>query len=84
MSKSVPQAKAQKQRRFPGFGTLRIGPVEISAADRGLDLQAEALEQAKLRGIFSDRNVSGMKAEQPELDRTLDRIRSRPRSPLPL
>ena len=54
---------------------MRIGYARVSTTDQNLDLQTDALTQAGCKKIFSDRGVSGAKAERPGLDKALDQLR---------
>ena len=56
---------------------MKIGYARVSTADQNLDLQIDALEEAGCKKIFSDRGVSGAKAERPELDKALEQIRKK-------
>ncbi len=54
---------------------MKIGYARVSTADQNLDLQMDALKEAGCKKIFSDRGVSGAKAERPGLDKALDHVR---------
>ena len=54
---------------------MKIGYARVSTTDQNLDLQTDALEAAGCEKIFSDRGVSGAKAERPGLDKALDQLR---------
>ena len=54
---------------------MKIGYARVSTADQNLDLQMDALEAAGCKKIYSDRGVSGAKAERPGLDKALEHIR---------
>ena len=54
---------------------MKIGYARVSTTDQNLDLQMDALKSAGCEKIFSDRGVSGAKAERPGLDKALDQIR---------
>ena len=54
---------------------MKIGYARVSTTDQNLDLQTDALEAAGCKKIFSDRGVSGAKAERPGLDKALDQLR---------
>ena len=56
---------------------MKIGYARVSTPDQSLDLQTDALKAAGCKKIFSDRGVSGAKAERPRLDRALDHIRKK-------
>lgn len=56
---------------------MKIGYARVSTADQNLDLQTDALEEAGCKKIFSDRGVSGAKAERPGLDKALEHIRKK-------
>ena len=53
---------------------MKIGYARVSTTDQNLDLQTDALKEAGCK-IFSDRGVSGAKAERPGLDKALDQLR---------
>ena len=54
---------------------MKIGYARVSTTDQNLDLQTDALEEVGCKKIFSDRGVSGAKAEPPGLDKALDQLR---------
>ena len=54
---------------------MKIGYARVSTTDQNLDLQTDALKEAGCKKIFSDRGVSGAKAERPGLDKALDQLR---------
>ena len=54
---------------------MKIGYARVSTTDQNLDLQMDALKEAGCGKIFSDRGVSGAKAERPGLDKALDQLR---------
>ena len=54
---------------------MKIGYARVSTADQNLELQTDALKEAGCKKIFSDRGVSGAKAERPGLDKALEHIR---------
>ena len=56
---------------------MKIGYARVSTADQSLDLQTDALKAAGCKKIFSDRGVSGTKAERPGLDKALAQIRKK-------
>ena len=56
---------------------MKIGYARVSTVDQNLELQTDALTEAGCKKIFSDRGVSGAKAERPGLDEALDRIRKK-------
>ena len=56
---------------------MKIGYARVSTNDQNLDLQTDALKQAGCEKIFSDRGVSGAKAERPGLDKALNQIRKK-------
>ena len=56
---------------------MKIGYARVSTADQNLDLQTDALKAAGCEKIFSERGVSGTKAERPGLDKALDQIRKK-------
>ena len=64
-------------RRFASFATMKIGYARVSTADQNLEIQTDALKEAGCKKIYSDRGVSGAKAERPELEKALDQIRKR-------
>ena len=59
------------------FDTMKIGYARVSTTDQNIELQTDALEEAGCEKIFSDREVSGAKAERPGLDKALDHIRKK-------
>ncbi|MEL6159896.1 MAG: recombinase family protein [Cyanobacteria bacterium J06627_32] len=56
---------------------MKIGYARVSTADQNIELQTDALKEAGCEKIFSDRGVSGAKAERPGLEKTLDHIRKK-------
>ena len=56
---------------------MKIGYARVSTADQNIELQTDALKKAGCKKIFSDRGVSGAKAEQPGLEKALDHIRKK-------
>lgn len=52
-----------------------IGYARVSTSDQSLDLQVDALEEARCEKIFTEK-ASGAKRERPELDRMLSELRS--------
>ena len=54
---------------------MKIGYARVSTTDQNLDLQTDALKAVGCKKIFSDRGVSGAKAERPGLDKALDQLR---------
>ena len=56
---------------------MKIGYARVSTADQNLDLQIDALRETGCKKIFSDRGVSGAKAERPGLDKALEHIRKK-------
>ena len=54
---------------------MKIGYARVSTTDQNLDLQTDALKEAGCKKIFSDRGVSGAKAERPGLDKALAQLR---------
>ena len=54
---------------------MKIGYARVSTTDQNLDLQTDALKATGCKKIFSDRGVSGAKAERPGLDKALDQLR---------
>ena len=62
---------------FTSFDTLKIGYARVSTADQNLDLQTDALNEAGCEKIFSDRGVSGAKADRPGLDKALEHVRKK-------
>ena len=53
----------------------KIGYARVSTRDQNLDLQTAALKQAQCDRIFEE-TMSGAKRARPELERTLDHLRS--------
>ena len=60
---------------FTSFDTMKIGYARVSTVDQNIELQTDALKEAGCKKIFSDRGVSGAKAERPGLDKALEHIR---------
>ncbi|EDX83143.1 Resolvase, N terminal domain superfamily [Synechococcus sp. PCC 7335] len=56
---------------------MKIGYARVSTVDQNLDLQTDALKQVGCEKIYSDRGVSGAKAERPGLDKALEHIRKK-------
>ena len=54
---------------------MKIGYARVSTTDQNLDLQTDALKEVGCKKIFSDRGVSGAKAERPGLDEAIDQLR---------
>lgn len=52
-----------------------IGYARVSTDEQNLDLQINALNEAGVIRIFSDKGVSGSKTERPQLDAILDHLR---------
>ena len=56
---------------------MKIGYARVSTTDQNIELQTDALREAGCEKIFSDRGVSGAKAERPGLKKALDHIRKK-------
>ncbi len=56
---------------------MKVGYARVSTTDQNLDLQTDALKQAGCEKIFSDRGVSGAKADRPGLDKALEHVRKK-------
>ena len=54
---------------------MEIRYARVSTAGQNIELQTNALKEAGCEKIFSDRGVSGAKAERPGLDKALEHIR---------
>ena len=71
------QLKCQKHRRFTSFAIVKIGYARVSTNDQNLDLQMDALKDARCEKIFTDQGVSGAKAERPGLNQALSHVRKK-------
>ncbi|MEO0770888.1 MAG: recombinase family protein [Cyanobacteria bacterium J06649_4] len=56
---------------------MKIGYARVSTANQNIELQTDALEAGGCEKVFSDRRVSGAKAERPGLDKVLDHVRKK-------
>ena len=57
------------------FRDVRIGYARVSTDDQTLDLQRDALEQAKCRRIYEE-HASGKNTTRPELEACLKSLRT--------
>ncbi len=54
---------------------MRFGYARVSTQDQSLDLQIDALQQARCDKIFTEK-ISGAKNDRPELEKLLEQLRA--------